>query len=127
VPKLPVVSGKQAVEAFSKRGWKPDRRKGSHIVLTKEGSPVILSVPDHKEIQRGTLRSLIRDAGLTLKAFINLLRVRWALVYYLFNPADLAAFQPDLDAMGVNCRVCQNILDYPFSCFPGPLVSLHDY
>jgi predicted RNA binding protein YcfA (HicA-like mRNA interferase family) len=73
VPKLPVISGKQAVAAFSKRGWKPDRRKGSHIILSKEGSPVILSIPDHKEIQRGTLRSLIRDAGLTVEEFITLL------------------------------------------------------
>jgi len=73
VPKLPVVSGKQAVEAFSKRGWKPDRRKGSHIILTKEGSAAILSIPYHKEIQRGTLRSLIRDAGLTVEEFVTLL------------------------------------------------------
>jgi predicted RNA binding protein YcfA (HicA-like mRNA interferase family) len=73
VPKLPVVSGKQAIEAFSLRGWKPDRRKGSHIILTKEGNPVILSIPDHKEIQRGTLRSLIRDAGLSVEEFIGLL------------------------------------------------------
>jgi len=76
VPKLPVVSGKQAVEAFSKRGWKPDRREGSHIILTKEGNPVILSIPNHREIRRGTLRSLIRDAGLTLEVFISLLKAR---------------------------------------------------
>ncbi|MCX5994023.1 MAG: type II toxin-antitoxin system HicA family toxin [Chloroflexi bacterium] len=74
MPRLPVISGKQAIEAFRKIGWKPDRHHGSHIVLIKEKSPIILSIPDHKEIRRGTLRSLIRNAGLTVEEFVALLK-----------------------------------------------------
>ncbi len=66
---LPVVSGAQAVRAFERAGWVVARRKGSHIILKK---PVIfhtLSVPDHDELDPGTLRSLIRKAGLTVEEF----------------------------------------------------------
>jgi Predicted periplasmic or secreted lipoprotein len=72
--RLPVVSGKEAVRAFNKAGWEVSRREGSHIILTKAGMIATLSVPDHKEIKRGTLRSLIRKAGLTVEEFHSLLR-----------------------------------------------------
>ena len=63
--KLPVISGKQAIKVFEKAGWKVARQKGSHVTLTKEGVFVILTVPLHKELDKGTLRSLIRKSGLT--------------------------------------------------------------
>ena len=44
--------------------------KGSHIVMTKPGQLVTLSIPDHREVAKGTLRSLIRAAGLTIDEFI---------------------------------------------------------
>jgi len=47
------------------------QQNGSHIVLVKEDHPATLSVPDHKEVARGTLRSLIRDAGLTVGEFVS--------------------------------------------------------
>jgi predicted RNA binding protein YcfA (HicA-like mRNA interferase family) len=73
VPAVPVVSGREAVRAFQQHGWEFARQRGSHIVLVKPGSIVSLSVPDHREVARGTLRSLIRDAGLTVEQFIQAL------------------------------------------------------
>ena len=72
--RLPVVSGREAVRAFERVGWRVSRREGSHIILTKPGIPVVLSVPDHREVQRGTLRSLIRGAGLSVEEFLLLLQ-----------------------------------------------------
>jgi predicted RNA binding protein YcfA (HicA-like mRNA interferase family) len=73
MPKLPVVSGRQARRAFEKDGWVFDRQRSSHMVLVKAGVPVNLTVPDHRELDRGLLRGLIRDAGLTVKQFRDLL------------------------------------------------------
>jgi predicted RNA binding protein YcfA (HicA-like mRNA interferase family) len=50
-----------------------DRQKGSHVSLIKEGAPVVLTVPLHSELDRGTLRALIRRAGLTVEGFVRLL------------------------------------------------------
>lgn len=74
MPRLPVISGKEAVDAFEQAGWKVSRREGSHIILTKAGMPVTLSVPDHREVRRGTMRGLIRKAELTIEEFISLLK-----------------------------------------------------
>ena len=74
MPRLPVISGREAVRAFERAGWKVSRREGSHIILTKVGVTITLSIPDHREIRRGTLRSLIRKAGLTIEEFMPLLR-----------------------------------------------------
>jgi predicted RNA binding protein YcfA (HicA-like mRNA interferase family) len=70
VPKLPVISGRDARRAFERAGWVFDRQRGSHMVLTKTGVPANLSVPDHRELDRGLLRGLIRDAGLTVEEFM---------------------------------------------------------
>ena len=73
--KLPVISGKVAVSAFIKAGWEVKRRaKGSHIIMKKPGMKTTLSIPDHKTIDRGLLRSLIRDACLSTDQFDELLR-----------------------------------------------------
>lgn len=66
---LPQVSGKEAIKAFGKLGFHIVRQRGSHIILKKDGFPILLSVPLHDELKKGTLRSLIRDAGLTLDEF----------------------------------------------------------
>lgn len=66
---LPVLSGRAAVRVFGKFGWQQVRQSASHIILTKTGELVTLSVPDHKEVAKGTLRSLIRAAGLTVQEF----------------------------------------------------------
>jgi len=67
---VPLISGQEAVRTFEKFGWKVSRQRGSHIVLTKDGEIATLSVPNHKEVARGTLRSLIRAANLTIDEFV---------------------------------------------------------
>ena len=69
MPALPVLSGRKVVRAFQKLGWQIARQRGSHIILVKDGEIASLSVPDHKEVARGTLRSLIRTAGITVEEF----------------------------------------------------------
>jgi predicted RNA binding protein YcfA (HicA-like mRNA interferase family) len=74
-PALPVVSGRDAVKAFSRIGFvlQPGRGKGSHMVLVRMQPPAVLTVPDHRELRRGTLRALIRDAGISVDGFVELL------------------------------------------------------
>jgi predicted RNA binding protein YcfA (HicA-like mRNA interferase family) len=69
MPTLPVVSGRKAVRAFEKLGWQIARQRGSHIIMVKPGEMTTLSIPDHKEVAKGTLRSLIRSAGITVDEF----------------------------------------------------------
>ena len=72
--RLPVVSGQDAVRAFAKLGYAVDHQTGSHIILRQQEPPHRrLSVPDHRELAKGTLRALIRQAGLTVDAFVALL------------------------------------------------------
>jgi predicted RNA binding protein YcfA (HicA-like mRNA interferase family) len=71
--RLPNISGKNAVKAFSKAGWIISRQKSSHMIMTKSDSIVILSVPLHDDLDRGTLRGLIGLAGLTVEEFVELL------------------------------------------------------
>jgi len=72
MPKLPVISGQQAVKAFEGAGWRKDRQRGSHVVMLKSGHIASLSVPQHPELAPGTLRSLIRAAGMTVDEFRSL-------------------------------------------------------
>jgi len=72
MPPLLKMSGKAVVKAFGRDGWQIARQKGSHMILVKEGSWATLSVPNHREIAPGTLRSLIRASGLTVDQFIAL-------------------------------------------------------
>ncbi|GAB6068893.1 hypothetical protein JCM13664_22140 [Methylothermus subterraneus] len=70
-PPLPVLSGREVVRVFELFGWQVARQSGSHIVMVKEGEMATLSVPDHREVAKGTLRSLIRAAGLTVTEFVS--------------------------------------------------------
>lgn len=72
--KLPVLSGRDAVKAFQKIGYDLDHQRGSHMILRQEKSPHRrLTIPDHKTLAKGTLRSIIREAGLSIEDFVNLL------------------------------------------------------
>jgi predicted RNA binding protein YcfA (HicA-like mRNA interferase family) len=71
MPPLPSLSGREVVRVFESLGWEVARRRGSHMVLVKQGSYVTLSVPDHPTIAKGTLRSLIRAAHLTVAEFVE--------------------------------------------------------
>jgi len=68
---LPFISGREAVRVFESLGWSQVRQSGSHMILVREGHLATLSVPDHKEVAKGTLRSLIRAAGITVDDFVN--------------------------------------------------------
>ena len=71
--KQPVISGAEAVKAFQRAGWRVDRQGGSHVVLLKPGYVASLSVPQHPELAPGTLRALIRAAGMSVEDFAALL------------------------------------------------------
>jgi predicted RNA binding protein YcfA (HicA-like mRNA interferase family) len=73
MPPLPSVSGREAVRAFEKAGYTFQRQRGSHFMLVKPGAPTTLAVPNHRPVRPGTLRTLIRQAGLTVEEFIALL------------------------------------------------------
>jgi len=68
---VPVLSGREVVCVFESFGWKFARQSASHIILVKEGEIATLSVPDHREVAKGTLRSLIRTSGLTVSEFVS--------------------------------------------------------
>ncbi|MFI5386339.1 MAG: type II toxin-antitoxin system HicA family toxin [Fimbriimonadales bacterium] len=70
MPKLPVLSGREARKAFEKTGWTFARKKGGHMMLVKAGIQATLSIPDHRELDTGLLRGLIRDSSLTVEAFV---------------------------------------------------------
>ncbi|RMF12743.1 MAG: type II toxin-antitoxin system HicA family toxin [Candidatus Dadabacteria bacterium] len=72
--KLPVLSSKEVLRALRKIGYQIDHQTGSHIILRNENPPHRrLTVPAHKPIAKGTLRAIIRQAGLTRDEFIALL------------------------------------------------------
>jgi len=64
-----LMSGREVVLVFQALGWQVARQRGSHIILVKSGSIATLSVPDHKEVARGTLRGLIRAADMVVDDF----------------------------------------------------------
>lgn len=72
MPSLPVISGDEAVRAFERLGYEKVRQRGSHVRLAAEGRGS-LTVPRKRELKRGTLRALIRDAGITVEEFAALL------------------------------------------------------
>lgn len=67
------ISGREAVKAFRKAGWHAIGQVGSHVVMVREGVRVNLSIPQHRELSVGTLRALIRNAGLSVDEFLKLL------------------------------------------------------
>lgn len=72
--KLPVVSGRECVRALERAGFYVKRQTGSHIILRRDEPFAQVVVPDHKVLDRGTLRVIIRQAGLTVDEFVDLLQ-----------------------------------------------------
>jgi len=68
---LPRISGREVVKIFESLGWSQVRQRGSHMILVRDGHLATLSVPDHKEVAKGTMRRLIRAAGMTVDEFVN--------------------------------------------------------
>lgn len=70
---LPRLSGRECVKALAKVGFYLKRQEGSHLILRRDKPFAQVVVPDHKELDRGTLRSIIRQAGLSVDEFVRLL------------------------------------------------------
>ena len=72
-PRLPRISGRDCVRALGQAGFYTKRQRGSHIVLRRDSPFAQLVVPDHRELDLGTLRAIIRQAGLSVAEFAQLL------------------------------------------------------
>jgi len=74
VTRMPVVSAREALRVFERIGYAVDHQTGSHIILRHHDPPHRrLTVPNHKTLAKGTLRSLIRQAGMNVEEFRQLL------------------------------------------------------
>ncbi|TKB94207.1 MAG: type II toxin-antitoxin system HicA family toxin [Nitrospira sp.] len=71
MPPIPLLPPSDVITMFQRLGWQIVRQKGSHIIMTKPGHMATLSIPNHPEVARGTLRSLIAKAGLTIEQFLD--------------------------------------------------------
>jgi predicted RNA binding protein YcfA (HicA-like mRNA interferase family) len=67
--KLPRISGRVCVAALGKAGFQLKRQQGSHIILRRDVPFAQVVVPDHKELDTGTLRAILRQAGLSADEF----------------------------------------------------------
>ena len=71
MPTVPILRPREVVRTSEKLDWEVARQRGSHIILTKEGHIATLSVPNHPQLARGTLRSLIARAEMTVEEFLQ--------------------------------------------------------
>lgn len=73
--KLPVLNPRELIKALNKLQFYEVRKTGSHLILANKDSKQIISVPIHgnKDIKRGLLRSIVRQTGLSVKEFLELL------------------------------------------------------
>lgn len=73
--KLPIISGKEALRALEMAGFVVVRQRGSHVRIKKVASEsvIIITIPLHETLDRGTLKSILRIAGLTVEEFVDLL------------------------------------------------------
>ncbi len=72
--KLPNISGRECVKALCKAGFYVKRQESSHIILRRDTPFAQTTVPDHKELDRGTLRGILRQIGMSVDEFVALLR-----------------------------------------------------
>ncbi len=68
---IPLLRPKEVVKVFERLGWEIARQRGSHIIMTKPGHLATLSIPDHDFVARGTLRSLMARAGISIEDFLS--------------------------------------------------------
>jgi len=71
--KLPRLSGRDCIKALGKVGFYPKRQHGSHVIVRRDSPFAQLVVPDHKELDRGTLRAILRQADISVDEFNKLL------------------------------------------------------
>jgi predicted RNA binding protein YcfA (HicA-like mRNA interferase family) len=71
MPKLPRISGNEAIRALRRLGFEVKRQRGSHVVMRRGSSGCV--VPDHRELKVGTLAGVLRQAGVSVEEFISAL------------------------------------------------------
>lgn len=71
--KLPLLSARECIWALEKIGFHELHQTGSHIIMRRDDPKTTVSVPNHREIRRGTLRAIIRQIGMTVEEFTELL------------------------------------------------------
>jgi len=71
--KLPSISGRACIKALERAGFVVRRQEGSHVILRRTQPFAQLVVPDHQELDRGTLRAIMRQADITVEEFLGLL------------------------------------------------------
>lgn len=72
--KLPVISGRDCIQALEQAGFYLRRQTGSHLIMRRDEPFTQVVVPEHKVLDRGTLRAIIRQAGISVEEFIALLK-----------------------------------------------------
>ncbi len=74
-PKLPLLSGREVCAALCRARFSEisGRGKGSHLFVHRADPPAAITIPNHKELHRGTLRAILRQADLTVEEFLALL------------------------------------------------------
>jgi len=71
--RLPALRPQQVIRALERAGWQVHRQRGSHVSMHKQGVAFVITVPLHRrDLPRGTLRDIIKDAGLTVDEFLEL-------------------------------------------------------
>jgi len=71
MPPVPLLRPREVIRTFERLGWSVARHRSSHIIMTTPGHIATLSIPDHPEVARGTVRTLISRAGLTVEEFVS--------------------------------------------------------
>ena len=71
--RLPRISGQECVQALTRAGFYLKRQEGSHLILRRDDPFTQVVVPNHKELDRGTLRAIVRQSGLSVEEFTGLL------------------------------------------------------
>jgi predicted RNA binding protein YcfA (HicA-like mRNA interferase family) len=71
--RLPMLSGHECIKALQRAGFQVIRQTGSHIILQRQEPPATVVVPNHDELDRGTLKAILRQAGISHQTFIDLL------------------------------------------------------
>ncbi len=73
-PKPPLLSSREVVKAFEKAGYYRVSQRGSHIKIKNDSTQITLIIPDHREVDRWTLKGILRDAEISVEEFLNLLK-----------------------------------------------------
>ena len=71
MPKLPVLSAKQVIKALERMGFKIARQSGSHIHLWNDQRRILVTVPNHKELAKGTLNGIIKQSKMNRDEFLS--------------------------------------------------------